>query len=110
MTDDDLRLLAAAGTESSLPAGHVLIERGQPGSGLFLLLEGAVVVEAPEGTRNLGAGSVIGERALLSTAGERTARVSAATDVRVVAVERDAFDRLCADDPGLAGRIADAGV
>ena len=106
MGADDLDLLRAAGTESTIAAGQTLIERGQPGSGVFVIVEGDVVVEAPEGTRELGPGAVIGERALLSPDGTRTARVRAATDVRVVAVPREVFDELCAGDPGLAARIA----
>jgi CRP-like cAMP-binding protein len=108
MDDGDLRLLTGCGTETAAPAGHMLIERGQTGSGLYVILEGSVVVEAPEGTRRLGAGAVIGERALLSPDGKRTARVRAATDVRLLAVERAEFDRLCADDAGFAGRIREA--
>jgi CRP-like cAMP-binding protein len=106
MSDTDLKLLRAAGVESTFAAGQTLIERGQPGSGVFLILEGDVVVEAPEGTRELGAGAVIGERALLSADGERTARVRALTEVRVVAVTREMFDELCAGDPGFADRIS----
>ena len=70
MGADDLDLLRAAGTESTIAAGQTLIERGHPGTGLFVVVEGTVVVEAPEGTRELGPGAVIGERALLS--GTRT--------------------------------------
>ncbi len=108
MDDTDLSLLTDAGTETTARAGHVLIERGQMGSGLYVILEGSVLVEAPEGTRELGAGAVIGERALLSPEGRRTARVRATTDVRLLAVERVEFDRLCANHAGLAGRIIDA--
>lgn len=105
MNADDLRKLEAAGTESAAAAGCVLIERGQYGSGLYIVLEGTVVVEAPEGERELGPTTVVGERALLSVDGLRTARVRAATDVRVLAVDRIDFERLCADDPALAHRI-----
>ena len=69
--------------------------------------KGTVLVEAPEGTRELGAGSVIGERALLSADGTRTARVRATTDVRLLAVDRVEFERLCDDDAGLAERLSD---
>jgi CRP-like cAMP-binding protein len=102
---EDLRKLEATGTESSVSAGCVLIERGQYGSGLYVILEGTVVVEAPEGERELGPTTVVGERALLSEEGIRTARVRAATDVRVLAVDRLEFEQLCADDPALATRI-----
>jgi CRP-like cAMP-binding protein len=110
MGADDLELLRAAGTESTIAAGQTLIERGQPGAGIFVIVEGDVVVEAPEGSRELGPGAVIGERALLSTDGKRTARVRAATEVRVVAVPREVFDELCAGDPGFAERIADSSL
>jgi CRP-like cAMP-binding protein len=73
-----------------------------------VLLEGTVVVEAPEGMRELGPGACFGERALLSEEGRRTARVQATSDVRVLAVDRVEFERLCADDEGLAQRVSDA--
>lgn len=94
------------GREAEIDAGRMLIERGQHGTGLFVILEGTVAVEAPEATRELGPGSIVGERALLSTSGRRTARVRAVTNVRVVAVDRAEFERLCAADPGLADRVA----
>ncbi len=108
MTPDDLLLLGTVGAETAMAPGQVLIERGQHGAGLYVILEGTVVVEAPEGTRELGPAAVIGERALLSADGLRTARVRAVSDVRVLAVERADFDRLCEDDPELALRLAAA--
>jgi len=71
-----------------------------------VLLDGKIVVEAPEGTRQFGPGAVIGERALLSADGKRTARVLALTDGVVVAVERAEIDRLCAEDEAFAERLA----
>jgi CRP-like cAMP-binding protein len=55
-------------------------------------------------------GAIIGERALLSADGTRTARVRATSDVRVLAVDRVEFERLCADEAGFAGRVAEAGA
>lgn len=106
MNEADLRKLEAAGTELTFGSGQVLIESGKPGTGLYLVLEGQIAVEAPEGTRELGPGSVIGERALLSEDGLRTARVRALTHGTVVAVDRAQVDRLCADDPEFAERLA----
>jgi CRP-like cAMP-binding protein len=105
VSETDLKLLRSAGVESTFPAGQILIERGQPGSGVFVIVEGEVVVEASEGSLKFGPDAVIGERALLSADGKRQARVRALTDVRVVAVTREMFDELCAGDPGFAGRI-----
>ena len=106
MDEDDLKKLEAAGSELSFGAGQMLIERGKPGTGLYVVLEGTIVVEAPEGTRELGPGAVVGERALLSEDGTRSARVRALTFGRVVAVDRAEVDRLCAEDPEFAERLA----
>ncbi len=106
MDEDDLRKLEAAGSELAFGAGQMLIESGKPGTGLYVVLEGKIVVEAPEGTRELGPGAVVGERALLSEDGTRSARVRALTFGKVVAVDRAEVDRLCAEDPGFAERLA----
>jgi CRP-like cAMP-binding protein len=108
MDAEDLRRLREVGSEARIGAGQVLIERGQWGAGLFVILEGTVVVEAPEGTRDLGPGAVVGERALLSVDGRRTARVRATSDLHVLVVDRAQFDRLCAHDTSFAGRVVDA--
>ena len=106
MNEDDLRRLEAAGSELAFAAGQMLIERGKPGTGIYVVVEGTVVVEAAEGTRELGPGAVVGERALLSADGTRTARVRALTDGVVLAVERTEIDRLCAEDAAFAERLA----
>jgi CRP-like cAMP-binding protein len=104
--EDDLRKLRACGSDLAFSAGQVLIERGKPGTGLFVLLEGDLVVEAPEGKRELAPGAVFGERALLSADGLRTARVRALTDGVLLAVERTEIDRICEEDPAFAERLA----
>ncbi|HJU37104.1 MAG TPA: cyclic nucleotide-binding domain-containing protein [Gaiellaceae bacterium] len=105
MDEDDLRRLEEVGSRVQFEAGKVLIERGKPGTGLYVVVKGHLVVEAPEGTRELGPGSVVGERAVLSPDGMRTARVRALSDGIAVAVERAEVDRLCAADPALAERL-----
>jgi CRP-like cAMP-binding protein len=106
--EEDLRKLEAAGSELSFGAGQMLIERDKPGTGLYVVIEGRIVVEAPEGTSELGPGAVVGERALLSEEGTRSARVRALTYGKVVAVPREEVDRLCAEDPAFAERLARA--
>jgi CRP-like cAMP-binding protein len=108
MNPEDLRLLESIGTESTFDEGKVLIEHGKPGTGLYVILDGTVTVEAPEGMRELGPGACVGERALFADDGLRTARVRTASAVRVLAIGRSDFERLVAEDPGLAGRVAEA--
>lgn len=108
VNDEDIRTLEAAGTELVFDSGQVLIERGTPGAGLYVVLKGQVVVDAPDGSFEFGPGSVVGERALLGESGVRQARVRALTDCAVVAVGRPEIDRLCAEDPEFAERLASA--
>ncbi|TML89384.1 MAG: cyclic nucleotide-binding domain-containing protein [Actinobacteria bacterium] len=106
LDDAQLDRLAAATTEFEAPAGQALIERGRPGSGMFVLEEGQAIVEAREGERELGPGDVFGERALLGEDIERTARVRARTDVRCLAIARPEIERLLAEDPRVAERLS----
>ena len=103
--DAQLERLAAATSEFEAPAGQALIERGRPGSGMFVLEQGQAVVEAPEGKRHIGPGDIFGERALLGDEIERTARVRAETNVRCLAISRPEIERLLADDPRFAERL-----
>ncbi|TML00566.1 MAG: cyclic nucleotide-binding domain-containing protein [Actinobacteria bacterium] len=105
LDDDQLDRLATCTSEFDAPAGQALIERGRAGSGLFVLEQGQAVVEAPEGTRELGPGDVFGERALVGEDGERTARVRAQTDVRCLAIARTELERLIAERPSVGERL-----
>jgi NTE family protein len=110
LNDEQLDRLAVGTTEFDAPAGQALIERGRPGSGIFILERGRAIVEAPEGHRELGPGDVFGERALLEEDMTRTARVRAQTDVTCLAIGRMEIERLIAEDERLADRLRQASV
>ena len=110
LNDDQLERLASCTSEFDAPAGQALIERGRPGSGLFVLEEGHAVVEAPEGQRELGPGDVFGERALLGEDKERTARVRAQTDVRCLAIARSELEDVLEESPSVADRLRQLSV
>ncbi|MGZ4714113.1 MAG: cyclic nucleotide-binding domain-containing protein [Acidimicrobiia bacterium] len=77
----------------TIKAGKTLVEQGEPGDELFLVLDGVLVVEvdgAP--VAELGPGAVLGERAVLE-GGRRTSTLRAVTKCRVAAVGSDALDR-----------------
>jgi CRP-like cAMP-binding protein len=95
------RILEVA-TEFEAEHGHVLVERGRPGTGLFIIEEGTVSVALPGRTVELGPGEFFGELALLDERAVRTARVSVAARVRGLALYRDDFEDLLAADPKLA--------
>jgi CRP-like cAMP-binding protein len=110
LDEDRLGQLAAATTEFEASAGKLLIQRGAPGSGMFVLEEGRAVVEAPEGERELGPGDVFGERALVGGDLGRTARVRALTEVRCLAIGRTAIELLVAEDPRVADGLRQLSV
>lgn len=101
MDDSALKLCAELATEFEVPAGHVLAERGQPGSGMFLITEGTVVVQLPTGPVELGPGEFFGELALLADVG-RIARVRASTPVKGLAIGRKEFSELLDREPRMA--------
>ena len=102
LEDDELERVAAVASEFEIPAGHVIVEHGQPGSGMFCITEGTVVVELPAGPVELGPGEFVGELALLADGIMRVARVRATTPVRGLALGRAAFADLLARDPQVA--------
>jgi CRP-like cAMP-binding protein len=109
LTDEQLDRLASSTSEVEAPAGQALIERGRPGSGLFVLEEGEAVVEAPEGTRRLGPGDIFGERSLLGDDITRTARVRAETNVRYLAIARADLEQVIKEDPLVGERLRELG-
>ncbi len=97
-----LERIAAAATEIEIPQGTVLVEESQKGSGCFLIEEGRVAVDARAGRFELGPGEVVGELALLTDAGTRTARVRAETPLKCLAISRTDFADLLETEPRLA--------
>ncbi|MFI7586186.1 cyclic nucleotide-binding domain-containing protein [Spongisporangium articulatum] len=84
---------AAKPTVRTLAEGEVLAERGEPGSSLYLILDGVLGVEVNgEALGELGPGAVLGERAVLEE-GIRTATLTAVTPVRVAEAPGSDIDR-----------------
>jgi len=77
----------------SLKAGECLAAQGDPGSSLFLVLDGILDVSV-DGRKldDLGPGAVVGERAILESS-PRTATLTAVTAVKVAEAPADALDR-----------------
>ena len=102
LSDHGLKRVAELSSEFEAPAGWVLVEVGQPGSGMFVLEEGTVQVHTPDGREwELGPGDFFGELALL-TDHPRNARIRAKTPVRCLAISRADFSRLLKEEPEIA--------
>jgi CRP-like cAMP-binding protein len=97
-----LERILAASVEQECPAGQVLASVGEPGTGLFVVTDGVVVVEAGRRTIELGPGEFFGELALLVPASRRVARVRAKTPVRCLAISRLYFEELLENEPRIA--------
>ena len=73
----------------TLTEGSTLVEQGQPGTDLFVLLDGMLDVEVNGSVvAEVGPGAVLGERSNLE-AGHRTATLRAKTKCRVAVADPD---------------------
>jgi CRP-like cAMP-binding protein len=80
--------------------GKTIVEEGDEGADVFLVLDGVVSVEvAGTALGQLGPGAVLGERALLE-GGRRTATLRAVTPCRIATISGDQLD------PGLLAALS----
>jgi monovalent cation:H+ antiporter-2, CPA2 family len=100
-SDPALERLAAASGELVCNAGQIVALEGDPGSGMFVILDGTASVEWRGGSVNLEAGTFFGELTLLAPGGRRNARVRAATEMRCLAIPRDAALELIESEPSV---------
>jgi CRP/FNR family transcriptional regulator len=99
--EDSLARLAQRMTELDFEPGYVLVHRGMPGSGMFVIEEGKVVVDLTTRQVELGPGDALGELALLNDT-VHTGRARAVSRVKAVAIGRDEFAELLATEPAIA--------
>ena len=96
-------LAAAAGAGvTEVEAGQVLVQAGDHGSGMYVVLDGEVVVELRGHPIEIGPGGFFGELALLVPDSERVARVRASTHARLLSLPREGFERLLETEPSFA--------
>jgi CRP-like cAMP-binding protein len=92
--------------------GDVVIRRGEPGDGFYLILSGRARVVGKRGARPLRVGDYFGEMALLDGAA-RSATIAADGELQTMELPRRPFLRLLEQEPGisiamlteLAGRV-----
>jgi voltage-gated potassium channel len=97
--------VAQATKEVEVPAGHVLVQPGTKGTGMFFIVDGTAVVETRRRPRELGPGDFFGELALMRQDATRTARVRAKTPLRCLALDRASFRRPVRDHPEVAASL-----
>jgi len=106
----ELALIARSAKEVVHRKGTVIAREGEPGVGLFVILDGRCEVTVG-GRRKavLGPGDFFGEIALLD-GGPRTATVTAATDVRLAGITGWVFRGLITEHPQIALKTLEAGA
>jgi hypothetical protein len=106
---DEKEFLFLSARHLDARAGEAILRRGEPGSEMFLIIEGAVeVTESPHGHRRvlttLGAGQLFGEAGfLMHTA--RSADVTAIADTQLVALDEASFAQLGSRHPQVALKV-----
>ncbi|MHB1305228.1 MAG: Crp/Fnr family transcriptional regulator [Acidiphilium sp.] len=109
-TDTDLDALLSCAHERPMRAGETLFQRGDPGVSMMAILAGEVRIVLPGVAGNdqdlnvLGPGAVFGEIALFDGK-TRSADAVAATNGRLLVIERAATLRLMERDPAFARRV-----
>ena len=101
----ELRRVDSMSTTVRVEAGHVLCRKGEIGRECFVLLSGEADVNTDGFHRTVGRGALIGEIALLTPQGRRTATATALTDLVVLVFSRTEFGRLMAGIPVVAHAI-----
>jgi len=108
LTQRQARIAALFGRIEPYGPGDRIVEYGEEGSEICILIEGVVVVQVsrPEGNRVLRAlhpGDVFGEVALFT--GKRTANIDAMTDVRVLWLNHESLERIKSRYPRIAAQL-----
>jgi CRP/FNR family transcriptional regulator, cyclic AMP receptor protein len=97
--------IASLTTEHEAQPGRVLTKRGEPGLEAFVIVDGeAEVTRKGVSLATLGPGSLFGELALLD-GGQRTATVTAASDMRLLVLARHEFLKVLDDCPAVGRKI-----
>ncbi len=103
--DETLVDVAALLEEVVLEAGDTIIEKGDPGDCMYIIIEGEVKVHDGERTHNhLGAGDVFGEMAVLDSE-PRVASVTAVTETLLLRLAQEPLFDLTDEQPEVARRI-----
>jgi CRP-like cAMP-binding protein len=107
--DRSLEGVTAMASDVTHDEGHVVVRQGVGRAhALHVIVEGKASVSA-DGKRiaTLGPGDYFGEIAVVDRT-ERTATVTAVSQLRVIAIDATSFRRLVRSDPALAATLPDA--
>jgi CRP-like cAMP-binding protein len=97
----DLEDIARLGQKVSFDAGVDIVQLGDPGDGMYVILKGRTEVDVGGRFHRLGPGDFFGEMALLGVK-KRLATVRAVEPVEAVKIPAARFQELLLDHPSLS--------
>jgi CRP/FNR family cyclic AMP-dependent transcriptional regulator len=101
----DLGKIGSLAREVEYPAGTPVVREGEPGSELFIIVDGEVDVRTrARKLATLAAGNYFGEIALI-TGSPRTASVTTGTPVRALVIKGRDFRKLLHDSPEIQSKV-----
>ena len=98
VTQHDLENIMKLGRLRSFEAGETIVERGEPGDALYIVLRGTAGVDAGGRHHNLVPGDFFGEMALIA-GGQRVATVKAEDRVDALRIGADEFQGFLLQQP-----------
>jgi CRP-like cAMP-binding protein len=98
VTEHDLQSILKIGEIRSYQPGQAVVERGDVGDSLFIILGGTAGVEVAGDSHDLSKGDFFGEMALMAGK-ERTATVTAKEDLKALRISSDDFQRFLLQHP-----------
>ena len=98
--------LAGSLHERTFPKGKEVVTEGRGGVGFFMILDGTAAVTRRGETRaTLGPGDTFGELALVDRLGDRSATVTALTELRCAGITAWEFRPFVKENPDVAWRL-----
>jgi CRP-like cAMP-binding protein len=110
LDDAALEAIASAANDVEVPAGQLLTQPGDVGTGMYFVVDGTAAVATKHGEVELGPGQFFGELALMKPDAIRTARVQAKTPLRCLALDRASFRNLIASNPDVAAALLEVAL
>jgi len=101
LTDEDLDGVLRVGSTVSFEPGQAIVEQGQPGDAMFVVLSGVAEVDVGGRFHRLSTGDFFGEMALV-TSKRRSATVKAAQPVEALRIPAEGFHSFLLAHPAIA--------
>ena len=100
-TQAEIEAFHHAGRKESFCKGDVILERGDKGDSMYLVLQGSVSIAVDSGISpgGLGPGSYFGELSFIDPEHRRSATIVARTDCELMVLDQDSAEQLFTSQP-----------